>query len=83
MAVSKYKMVSRAKMKAWMAPMAMSNSFQTTVNGTDRTPPIGQGPELPDDQGGQQGEHQAAGEQVAEQTEGQGDRLDQSPRPRS
>ena len=64
-------------MKAWMAPMAMSKSFQTTVKGTDRMPPMGSGPELPDDQGGQQGEHEAAGEQVAEQTEGQGDRLDQ------
>ena len=62
-------------MKAWMAPMARSNSFQTGSKTENRIPPTGMRPELPGHQEGQQGQHQAARQQVAEETEGQGERL--------
>ena len=60
-------MVSRAKMKAWMAPMnSSSKGFQ-----------IGQADprQVGRDQRHDDGDHQDAREDVAEESEGQGDRL--------
>ena len=55
-------------MNAWITPMNMSNSFQTTVKtmlaGSEE-----------DRQADQQGDHDPAGEEVAEEPQSQGDRL--------
>ena len=56
MAMSKYTMVSKAKMKAWMTPMNRSKSFQTTSRQT-RTLPMGIG-RASRPQGGDQRQHQ-------------------------
>ena len=54
-------------MKAWMAPMNRSNSFQTGSTSTDHDVADRERAELPDAQGGDQREHQGAREQVAEE----------------
>ena len=66
-AMPKYRMVSSAKMKAWMPPMNMSNSFQRM---------LGAQSDVERDQPDQR-EHDAAGEDVAEESQRQRDRLDQ------
>ena len=62
----KYKTVSSAKMKAWIRPMNMSNSFQTTFGAQNAY-----NGNQADDR-----DHDAAGEDVAEETKGQRERLD-------